>query len=638
MDAARAFLNRFRAADAEGAPLAAFADDPDGLAAVLADDPDALGAALAGAVDARHGGPVAINRDCFASAAIDGEGRVVVADARFAAWFDDSDPFDTAVRGIAGGAPRVTLFADDRSGRPVALAAGGLAVARAWPLDEGVVAALTSRRARFAVVAFRAGSAAGVQAVETFRLTQAEASLVAALARHGDLQLAADARGIAYETARKFVAAAMRKTGTRRQTDLIRRTLAAAAGELPGVEALTPLLRELFGLTRRQAELAVHVAGGATRDEAAARLNISIHRAKADLKTVFVACGIASAVDLARLIAEVEALHGLATACDVSITARGGSREPLRLVARRWAGGVIAVADHGPADGAPVVVLHSNVSGRHHSASFIAGLQAAGYRPIAVERGGYGLTDPAPGDPVVAAANDLDDVLDALRLRQVAAVARCTTASFVACASAARGRITGGVLVWPDGPAHGAGARMTDRVRSIFTAHPALAEGFARLVARRSGGAVIAKLWRVSAAGVPSDLAVLDDPREVADIVRGTLQACAGMTGFLGEALALAARPLPVRVPASRRWTLLFGTGYERHDVADAVAFWSAALPQATVRIVDDGVHFLHVTHGAEVVAALGRAALPPSLTHAQPSAMRPAHDLSPAFARGGQG
>ena len=256
--AAQAFLASLRRADAAGAPLLAFADDPDGLGAALSATPEALGAALETAVDARHGAPVMLHGECFASAGLDRAGRVVVASTAFGAWFDTAD-VAAAVHDGGAGEPRV-VFADDRSGRLVALAAARHATARHWPLDDVVCAALDQRSATHAVIAFRPGARSSTQAAATYGLTQAEAALITALARTGDLQAAAQLRGVAYETARKFVAAAMRTTGTRRQTDLIRRTLSLAAGDVPRSDALERLLRDLFGLTERQARLALHIA------------------------------------------------------------------------------------------------------------------------------------------------------------------------------------------------------------------------------------------------------------------------------------------------------------------------------------------------------------------------------------------
>jgi len=607
MNAGQAFLERFRRAGADGSPLAAFAEDPDGFGAAIETMPDAFGLALDAAVADGQGAPVILNDDCFASAACDRHGAVVVAGARFEAWFGGVDPFGAVVKNMRAERPNVSLLADDRNGRPVALAAGTIAVSRNWPLDTAVRDALASRRADYALVAFRPGRGAWVHAALAYGLTDAESGLVAALARHGDLQRAARERGIAYETARKFVAAAMRKTGSARQTELIRRTLMLAAGDVADSLSLAQQVRDLFAMTARQADLAVLVAHGATRDRAAEVLGISEHRAKSDLKIVFQVCGVTNAVDLARIVAEIDALMGLASACEVTVRVTG---EPLRLVARSWAPGRIAVADHGPANGEPVLVFHSNVSGRHHPASFIAALREAGYRPILIERPGYGLTDRASGDPTAAALSDLRDVLEVMELEKPLVIARCTSASHLACAAAAAGLVRGGALLWPEAPSHNTSGRkrMADRARAIFARHPALAEPFVRVLCRRTNSASIEKLWRTSSQGLPCDEALLDDPAELADVVRGAKQASVGMYGFMNEALALAREPKPAFVDDAGAWTILFGSGYERYDIDDAAEFWSAAMPDAAIETVADGAHFLHVTHTDVVIDALDRA------------------------------
>ena len=610
MGSATQFLERFRSANAAGAPLSAFVDDPDGWGAALAADHAALGEAFAEAVSPAHGVPVSLNEDGFTSAACDRHGGLVVAGPRFVEWFAGIDPLSAAVRDIGPGRPRVSLFADDRTGRPVALAAGTEAVSRHWPIDARVRAALANGSASHAVIAFRPGERSWDQAALAFRLTAAEAGLVAALGKFGDLQRAAAERGIAYETARKFVASAMRKTGAKRQTELLRHALTVAAGDVGESEELVRLIRDLFGLSERQARLAILVARGATREDAAAAIGISEHRAKSDLKAVFVSCGVASAVDLSRIVAEINALEGLATACEVTIVPRGHLGEPLRLVPRTWAEGRVAIADHGPVGGAPVLIFHSNVSGRHHPRSFIAALHRAGYRPIAIERAGYGLTDFVSGNLVDAAVHDIHDVLDALGIESAPVIARCNTASVVACAAEAFGRVTGGVLLWPEAPRPDdrAETRMTDRARAVFQRYPAIANAFARLVSRRLTAAAAESMWRRASQGIAVDLALLDDERERSDIMRGAQQAALGVHGFLNEALELGTGPRPRTIPDARRWTAMFGSGYEKTDVTQASAYWRAKLPGGTIAHVHHGAHFMHVTHTAEVIEALDRA------------------------------
>ncbi len=610
MNAATAFLDRFRRVGRDDEVLGLFSDDPAGFGAALLTMRDDLSQVIDAAVEG-HGAPAMVHEDCFASAACDRHGTIVARDDRFGQWFVDIDPFSGVVRDVPADRPKVSLFADEKSGRPVALAAGNIAVSRNWPLAPAVREALASGVASYAVTAFKPGELSWTHTARAFSLTMAEAQLVAALARHGDLQLAANERGVAYETARKFVASAMRKTGTKRQTALIRQTLMVAAGDLPDAQNLGLIARDLFGLTPRQADLAVLLAHGATRERAASILGTTDSAAKSDLKIVFQACGVASAVDLSRLMTEINALKGLASACDVLIRSHSSESEPLQLVPRTWGEGRIAVSDHGPASGIPVVILHSNVSGRHHPRSFIKALRENGFRPITFDRAGYGLTTMIKGHPTETGVKDLEDVLDALGLAKVVLLARCNTGSAVATAAHATGRITGGVLLWPEAVPHPdrPKTRSGDWVRAIYAHFPDMAEGITRLMCRRTSAASIEKQWRYSARNVAADLALIDNREEREDLIRGAQQAVYGMHGFLSEALAHGNGAAdPARIDDARRWTLIYSPGYEPGDLDNAIAHWSERLKGVAVTYYEDGGHFMHVTNGEGVIEALKRA------------------------------
>ena len=191
------------------------------------------------------------------------------------------------------------------------------------------------------------------------------------------------------------------------------------------------------------------------------------------------------------------------------------------------------------------------------------------------------------------------EVLDALGIAKAAIVARCTTASLVALAAQATGRVSGGVLVWPDPPPRPdrPERRMSHRARAIFVRYPQLARPFVKVLTRRTNVAMIEKLWRKSAQGIAADEAVMECDAERADIVRGAQQAILGFEGFLSEALSLEAGPKPARLADATNWTAMFGSGYESYDTFDAASFWGEAMPGAWIEIVEDGVHFLHVTH-----------------------------------------
>ncbi len=585
--------------------------DYDGLFAAIAEAPDALLAAADAAVVAA-GPPANPHADSFASACSDRFGKVVAADPRFLDWLGGMDPLAAVVRGIGIDRPSVSAIADDRSGRPVAVAAATLAVARRWPLADDVRAALDGGAGEFAVIAFRPQSGAWDRAARAYGLSPQESRLAAALARRGDLKDAAAATGVAYETARKIVGNAMRKVGAARQTDLVRRILSAAAGDVRTPEGSTALFADLFGLSVRQASLAQAVAHGATRDAAAAALGASSQSAKADMKIVFQACGVANAVDLARIAAEVDALAGLAAACSVEIEAPGATMpaEPLRLIARRRAPGRIAVTDHGPAKARPLLMFHAAVGGRHQSRRLVAALQAAGWRPISFDRPGFGLTDMIVGPcPFAECAADVGDILDALGIAAVTLFSRTASSAALTTAALLPDHVAGGILVAPDPPAHldRRNAGMMGRGKALFFGNAVLAAAFARILSRRTSSAQIIRMQRQSVAGSAIDEAAIDDPDTCADIVRASRQAALGMRGFLAELQAHGAGALPPAMADARHWVVINGARDPLYDFADAARFWQETLPGAEIEVLADGGRWLHLTHVDAVVAALAR-------------------------------
>ena len=608
-DRAAAFLDRFRRADRDNALLDLLVDHHDGLFDAIASAPQELLAAADAAV-AGAGPPADPHTDSFASACCDRHGRVVVADARFQEWLGGLDPLAAVVRSIGKDRPSVSAIADDRTGRPVAVAAATLAVARRWPLADTVRAALDNGAGAFAVVAFRPDGDAWDQAARAYGLSPQENRLTAALARRGDLKQAALATGVAYETARKLVGGAMRKVGAARQTDLVRRILSAAAGDVRSPEGGTRLFADLFGLSIRQATLAQAIAHGATRDAAAAMAGMSSQGAKSDLKIVFQICGVSNAVDLARIAAEVDALAGLAKACSVEIgpRAEATAAEPLRLISRRRAPGSIAVTDHGPARARPLLMFHTAVGGRHQSRRLVAALQAAGWRPIGFDRPGFGLTDMIDGPcPFAEAAADAIDILDGLGLDRVTLFGRTASAATLATAAAMPQRISGGILIAPDPPAHldKRHVGMMGRGKALFLGNAVLATAFARILSRRTTSAQIARMQRQSVAGSAIDEAAIDDPETLADIVRASRQSALGMHGFLAEMQAHGRGGLAPAVAGDMCWAVLAGANDPLYDFADSEAYWREALPGVKIDQVADGGRWLHLTHVDRVIAAL---------------------------------
>lgn len=99
-----------------------------------------------------------------------------------------------------------------------------------------------------------------------------------------------------------------------------------------------------------------------------------------------------------------------------------------------------------------MLVVHSNWQARSVPRPLLAALHDAGFRPIAIDRPGFGGTPlPLTGrpDPFVQAIDDAAKILDLLRIARVAAVARCGAQFVAAFNKAYPERLSSVVLVSP---------------------------------------------------------------------------------------------------------------------------------------------------------------------------------------------
>jgi pimeloyl-ACP methyl ester carboxylesterase len=92
-------------------------------------------------------------------------------------------------------------------------------------------------------------------------------------------------------------------------------------------------------------------------------------------------------------------------------------------------GGRLAADDHGPRDGAPIVLVHSAVVNRRAWDGVVPGLVEAGYRVIAYDMRGFG--ESTSEDVEFTGHGDLLAVLDHFGLDRVAAVGNSMGAHFV---------------------------------------------------------------------------------------------------------------------------------------------------------------------------------------------------------------
>ena len=605
------FLARFSAANGDVSPLSLMADDSDGYFEAIIRRPHEFSAAIDHATDAIQGTTADLIGGSFASAACLPSGAVQVADDAFRDWLMEEGAVAHHIDVRADGGAQLSLVLQSRTGRPVAVTSAGRAATGRWPLSSEVRAELDAGRATHAVLAFAPDGAGWARASRALGLTPAQSRLVIALVLKGDLRVAARSVGISYETARTTIGDAIQRSGAKRQTELVRLVLRLAGGDLREPDTVARVFADLFGLTLRQAQIARIIASGATRAEAARVLGVSQHAVKTDLKHVHVTCGATSALDLTRLSAEVDALTGLATACDVRV-ARPEQSAPLRLLARPWAPGRIAISDHGPVDGFPVFILHTLTMGRELSPRFVAALQAQGLRPIVFERSGFGLTDFVPGEPIDTFVRDFEAVIDALGCARVLFVGIGMTHGAVSAASRLPGRVLGGVLLNPGPPARSDRSRrgVVGASRAIFYERPWLAEKLARLLSQRTSSEAIARLVLDSVHGSSADVAALRDTAELDVVVRACRQCAQSMRGFLTEITARGAGAEAAALADGRAWTLVFGDQDAVFDQSVSLPYWQEKLPGARVVRLPDGGRMVHVTHSVLLAQLCGERAL----------------------------
>jgi DNA-binding NarL/FixJ family response regulator len=293
------------------------------------------------------------------------------------------------------------------------------------------------------------------EAARSFGLTSLEQKIVAAVVRSGSGRGAANATGLSYATVRESLAKASRRMNAPNLPALVKKVVAAAFGVLPSDHDGSAMIAEMLPLTERQANIAVMIADGVSRKETAIAMRLSAAVVKKELEQIFALLGVTSAAELARLVVEVRALRAFARSTDGAPGFFDSSIEPTRFLSRPNDREIIAWSDYGPASGRPVLGVHSNWSCRSVPRPLVVRLQAAGWRPIAIDRPGFGSTHPGAlsrGDPFGQAIADTIQVLDRIGIERIAVIARCGAQYVTAVKHAIPRRIGPVVLISPSAP------------------------------------------------------------------------------------------------------------------------------------------------------------------------------------------
>lgn len=562
------------------------------------------------------------NADSVAAAVVDRAGRLVAASPAFTAIgaqrHIDADYLARALKGAPPGTVAVDIDADDGIADTAIFAYALAAHTGAWRLPPqlreaaqrhpGHAVVLTSQVARASAPLAGACRAYGLSGLQTRVVTET--------IRTGQVKAAAAAVGVSFHTAREALATAMKRARVSRLPALVSRLTSQAFGIMPQAGA-ADVLQDVWGLSTRQAAVAALIADGATRAGVAQTLATSEAVVRKELERVHEILRVSSAAELARKVVEAEALRWLTAATGGDIGFVEPDIEPLRFVLRPD-GRRIAVSDYGPASGVPILVAHSSTSSRFVARSLLRALQAEGYRPIAIDRPGFGLTDEVAGarigahDPFATAAADAVVVLDAFRIRRTDLVARGAAQFVLALERAAPGRLRRVVMVNPDPPMResGDGIGGTSPMKQAYIRNPAVIRLTAPFLTRQADFAFVARKLREGARSSPPDAEALRDVDLVRDYFRALRPFATGrIAGYINEQTAFARAPGPDPLAGTNRWQVLVSAYDFLHDPSTVAAYWKRVLPDADVRLAPDTGRYLAFSHPHLVVEALHAAA-----------------------------
>lgn len=445
-----------------------------------------------------------------------------------------------------------------------------------------------------------------------YGLTGLQTRVALEMIRAGGIKEAAENLGLSYQTAREALAEAMRRVGAQRLPELVTRLATLAFGVFPGQPSTGDILADVWGLSERQIVISGMLAEGASRPQIAQLLGVSLALVKKELDAAYSLLQVNSSAALARKLVEARALSWITAATAGGVGFVEDQAEPLRF-ALREDGGRIAFSDYGPASGKPVLILHSSMTTRIVSRKLLRALHRDGYRPIAIDRPGFGLTEPLTGpqaqaDPFTAATADVPRVLAHLKIRRVDIVSRGAAQFLVALAAAMPKAIGQVVLVNPGPPYKFSGRSLgpLGAVKDAFVRNPATIRVLAPFLAGQLTYRRLSRMVVQWTHGSPPDQKAARDPEFVADFFRSVRMFTTGRyEGFLCEQAAISRGVRPGPFAGAAGWRILLGGSDVLYEPEVVLAYWRELLPGARFQIVPDGGRFLAMTHPRLVTAAL---------------------------------
>ncbi len=272
----------------------------------------------------------------------------------------------------------------------------------------------------------------------------------------------------------------------------------------------------------------------------------------------------------------------------------------------------LGFAEYGDPLGRPLLLFHDTPGSRlkRHPDDRIA--EALGARIIALDRPGYGLSDPQPQRRLLDWPDDVAQFADRLRLARFAVMGISGGGPYAAaCAYAMPDRVRQAGIVsgagMLDAPGATAGMLLVNRLGLQAARHlpPTVLTHITRML-YATVQRIPARLFAGVAAGLPAaDRAVLADPATFANSVLSIREGLRRSTAGLSSDMAILARPWGFRLEAIRVPVALWhGTADKNVPVALAQVV-ARAIPHCWATFYPGAGHLLMYSHWRTIVAAL---------------------------------
>ncbi len=287
-------------------------------------------------------------------------------------------------------------------------------------------------------------------------------------------------------------------------------------------------LRDSFGLTPAEIRLAARLRDGKTLKDAADELDVSINTVRNQLRAVFDKMGLKRQSDLVRALSELAQVAGAIEPRPASAPTDGPPVLSLRLPDGR----ALAYRDDGDPAGHPVLFFHEGLGSSLMLPGAGALCRELGLRMIAVERPGFGQSDPHPDYSFDAVADDVVVLADRLGLSEVSLCGVLSGAPSAIQTAVRLGPRARRVLLLsgrPPRPTVRAGDLMT-RFRQRFETHPWVVETFFGILRLRLNSPDTQKLVAANTSLSAGDRAFLAANPWAIDFIADYVRECLART------------------------------------------------------------------------------------------------------------